>query len=277
MDYGMKKKCTGFLRLLIIMLLAIAFILPLLLMLSTSFRTSSGLYSGLLGIIPRSITFDNYKTAFTLIPYSLYMWNTALITILNVVGQLMVTPMIAYSLAKIKWPGAGIIFSVILSTMMLPYFTIMVPLYKIWGAMSLTGTKWPLIICAFFGNPLYIVILRQFMANIPNSLLEGAKIDGCNEFQKFLNVAVPLAKPAITAIAIFTFLQTWSDYLGPSIYLSNPKDYTLSLGLKAFINQYTIDWPSLMAASTIFIMPVIVLFAIFQKNFVEGISTTGLK
>ena len=277
MNQYLKKRFWFGLRLVVLVTLATIFLFPILMMVSTSLKTSEELYSGGFSLLSKNPTLENYAAAFTKIPYFRYMGNTAFITISNVVAQLLVAPMVAYSLAKIQWRGARIITGIILGTMMLPYFTIMVPLYKIWAFLGLTGTKWPLILCAFFGNPLYIIILRQFMSSVPNSLLDAARIDGCNEFQKYLFVMLPLCKPAITTIGIFTFLQTWSDYLGPMLYLSDPKDYTLSIGLKAFISQYTIDWPSLMAASATFIVPVVILFAFFQRNFVEGISTTGLK
>lgn len=277
MNQYLRKRFWLGLRLVMLVTLATIFLFPILMMVSTSLKTSEELYSSGFSLLPKNPTLENYATAFTQIPYFRYMWNTAFITISNVVAQLLVAPMVAYSLSKIQWRGAGVITGIILGTMMLPYFTIMVPLYKIWALLGLTGTKWPLILCAFFGNPLYIIILRQFMCSVPNSLLDAARIDGCSEFQKYLFVMLPLCKPAITTIGIFTFLQTWSDYLGPMLYLSDPKDYTLSIGLKAFISQYTIDWPSLMAASATFIVPVVILFAFFQRNFVEGISTTGLK
>lgn len=276
-NHKYRKNINKIANFLSVLFLAIIFITPLVMMISTSFKTLEEAFSGTFSVIPKHPTLENYEGAFTVIPYFRYLWNTFFISICCLAGQLLVTPMIAYSISKIKWKGSKIILALVLATMMLPYFAIMVPLYKIWASIGLTGTKWPLILCSLFGNSFYIIIMRQFFLSIPNSLLEAAKIDGCNEFQRYLNIVLPLTKPALSTIAIFTFLYNWSDYLGPMLYINNEADYTLSIGLKAFMNQYTVEWTMLMAAATIFIIPVILLFIVFQKNFIEGISITGLK
>jgi multiple sugar transport system permease protein len=153
----------------------------------------------------------------------------------------------------------------------------MIPLYKFWVKVNMIGTFNPLIIPAFFGYPFYIILMRQFMLTIPDELLEAAKIDGCNSWQRFITVIVPLSKPGIATISIFSFLFTFSDFLGPLLYANNQNHYTMSLGLQAFMNEHSVDWTSLMAAATLFIVPTILLFLFAQKYFIEGISTSGLK
>lgn len=261
----------------LIVILCIIFLMPFVVMISTSFKTMNDAFAIPVKIIPREFTLRNYPDALTKIPFLRYMGNTIYITFFTLVGQLIVTPMVAYSLAKIKWKGVGIITALLMATMMIPYTVTMIPLYKTWHTLGLTNTYAPLIIPAFFGNSFYIIIMRQFFKSLPNSLMEAAKIDGANEYQRYTKIALPLCKPALTTIGIYTFLAAWSDYLAPLIYITEKDKLTLSLGLQQFLNEYTIDWTLLMAAAAIFVMPVAILFIIFQKNFVEGIATTGIK
>lgn len=267
----------GIIKLIIIVIVTIIFISPFVIMISTSFRTMKDAFSLPVTMLPRIFTMENYPKAVKAIPYFTYMGNTIFITLMCLAGQLLVTPLVAYSLAKIEWKGSNIISSLLLATMMIPYTVTMVPLYKVWNTLGFTNTYIPLIAPAFFGNSFYIIIMRQFFKGLPNSLMEAAKVDGASEFQKYFKIALPLTKPALTTIGIYTFLAAWSDYLAPLIYINKKEKLTLSLGLQSFISEHTIDWTLLMAAAVIFVMPVIILFIVFQKNFVEGISTTGLK
>lgn len=261
----------------VIALLCLIFLAPFIVMLTTSLKTMSDAFTIPVKVLPRAVTLQNYPDAVNRIPYFRYMGNTALITALTLVGQLIVTPMVAYSLAMIDWKGVKIISALLMATMMIPYTVTMIPLYQIWHMFGLTNTYAPLIIPAFFGNSFYIILMRQFFLSLPKSLMEAAKIDGANEFQRYVRIALPLCKPALTTIGIYTFLAAWSDYLGPLIYITKKDMFTLSLGLQDFMSQYTIEWTMLMAAAAIFVLPTVVLFAVFQRNFVEGISTTGIK
>lgn len=261
----------------VIALLCLIFLAPFIVMLTTSFKTMSDAFTIPVKVLPRAVTLQNYPDAVSRIPYFRYMGNTALITALTLVGQLIVTPMVAYSLAMIDWKGVKIISALLMGTMMIPYTVTMIPLYKVWHTLGLTNTYAPLIIPAFFGNSFYIILMRQFFSGLPKSLMEAAKIDGANEFQRYARIALPLCKPAMTTIGIYTFLAAWSDYMGPLIYITKKDMFTLSLGLQDFMGQYTIEWTMLMAAAAIFVLPTVVLFAVFQRNFVEGISTTGIK
>ncbi len=262
---------------LLVIALSCVFLSPFVVMLTTSFKTMQDAFQIPVRILPREFTLQNYPAAIQKIPYFRYMANTAFITALSLLGHLIVTPMVAYSLSKIKWKGEKVISALILATMMIPYTVTMIPLYKIWHLLGLTGSYVPLIAPAFFGNAFYIVIMRQFFKGLPTSLFEAAKIDGANEFQRFCKVALPLCKPALTTIAIYSFIASWSDYLAPLIYINQKEKVTLSLGLQQFLNEFTVDWTMLMAAAVVFVLPVVVLFLFFQRNFVEGIATTGLK
>lgn len=273
----MKRNMNRVLFFAMVAVLVVIFISPFMVMALTSFKTNNDAFTIPVKLLPRHWVTENYPAAFAAIPYFKYMGNTVFITVISLIGQLLVTPMIAYSLAKIKWKGADIISGLVMATMMIPITVTMVPLYKIYSRLGFTNTYVPLILPAFFGKAYYIVIVRQFFAGIPNSLLEAGEIDGATEFQRYYKIALPLCKPALTTIGIYAFLDAWSDYLYPLIFITKPGMYTLSLGLQQYMSEYSVDWARLMAAALVFVLPVIVCFAIFQRNFVEGIATSGLK
>lgn len=261
----------------LIIVLCIIFLAPFLVMLTTSLKTNAEAFELPVHLWPRDPVWSNYPEAFAKIPYMRYMANTIFITVLSVLGQFISTPMVAYSLARIKWRGSKIVSTLIMATMMIPYTVTMIPLYRIWSSLGFTNTYLPLILPAFFGSPFYIIIMRQFFAGLPNSLMEAAKIDGAGELRRYISIALPLSKPALTTVGIYAFIAAWSDYLAPLIYINRTEKLTLSLGLQSFLSQYSVDWTHLMAAATIFVAPVVVFFLIFQKNFVEGIATSGIK
>ena len=261
----------------LVAVLVIIFISPFLVMVLTSFKTNRDAFTIPVKLLPREWVTENYPAALAAIPYFRYMGNTILITAISVAGHLLVTPMIAYSLSKIRWKGANVISGLVMATMMIPITVTMIPMYKIYSAIGWTNTYIPLILPAFFGKAFNIVIVRQFFNGVPNSLIEAAKIDGANEWQRYSRIALPLCKPALTTVGIYAFLDAWSDYLAPLIYITKPEKYTLSLGLQQYMSEYSVDWSRLMAAAVVFVLPVIICFSIFQKNFVQGIATSGLK
>ncbi|MDK2878210.1 MAG: multiple sugar transport system permease protein [Thermoanaerobacteraceae bacterium] len=261
----------------LLIIFGIAFMVPIIWMLSTSLKTPADIYQHHPKIIPSRLEWRNYIDAVTSIPYFKYVWNTTVISFFSVAGQLFAAPLVAYSISKIKWPGSKIVFALIISTMFLPYQVTMIPVYMIYYKLGLVGTFVPLILPNFFGYAFYIFLLRQFIITIPDSLIEAAKIDGASEFRIYWQIILPLIKPALTTVAVFTFLGSWSDFLGPLIYLNEENMYTLSLGLRQFLTEHSIAWGPLMAATTIFIIPTIIIFFLAQKQFIEGISTTGNK
>jgi multiple sugar transport system permease protein len=261
----------------LVALLCVIYISPFLVMLTTSFKTNKDAFTLPVKLLPRQWVFENYPAALQQIPYLRYMWNTIFITVLSVAGHLIVTPMVAYSLSKIRWKGAGVISGLLMATMMIPITVTMIPLYRTYSQLGLTNTYVPLILPAFFGKAFFVVIVRQFFSGVPNSLIEAARIDGANELQRYFFVALPLCKPALTTVGVYAFLDAWSDYLMPLIFVTKPDKFTLSLGLQQFGNEFTTDWAKLMAAAVMFVIPVIIFFAVFQRNFVQGIATSGLK
>ena len=272
-----KKRLKPIPKYILVIVLSFIFFSPFLIMVTTALKTNADAFQLPVKLFPREVIWNKFPEAMAKIPYVRYMMNTIFITLLSVIGQMVATPLVAYSLAKIKWKGAPIISALIMGTMMIPYTVTMIPLYKIWSRLGFTNTYVPLILPTFFGSPFYIIIMRQFFAGLPNSLMEAAKIDGAGEFKRYIAIALPLSRPALTTVGIYAFINAWSDYLAPLIYINKTEKLTLSLGLQGFLNQYSVDWTHLMAAATIFVIPVVIFFLFFQRNFVEGIATSGIK
>ncbi|MDR2149502.1 MAG: carbohydrate ABC transporter permease [Spirochaetaceae bacterium] len=275
--HNAKAAVKSLLFVILVAVLGLIFFSPFLIMITTAFKTNRDAFTLPVKIFPRQVIFDNFPNAIAAIPYWQYMRNTAFITVFSILGQLIVSPMVAYSLAKIPWKGSKIISGLLMATMMIPFTVTMIPLYRIYSKLHLTNTYIPLILPMYFGKAFYIIIVRQFFVGLPNSLMEAARIDGANEFQRYLFIALPLCKPALTTIGIYSFIDAWSDYLAPLIYISKPDKLTLSLGMQQFLSLYSVDWALLMAAALIFVCPVVLFFLFFQRYFVQGISTSGLK
>lgn len=228
-------------------------------------------------VLTPTLHIQNYKEGLSTVPFARYVLNTLIICAACVVGVLLSSSLVAYGLSRIRWRGRDLLFFVILGTMMLPYQVVMVPVFAIFVRLGWIDTFLPLTVPAFLGNAFFIFLLRQFFMSIPADLTEAAKLDGCSELQVFRKVIVPLAKPALATVALFTFLNTWNDFLGPLIYLFDEHKYTVSLGLAMFLGQYGSYWGRLMAVSTLVTVPIIVLFFFTQRTFIQGITLTGMK
>ncbi len=227
--------------------------------------------------LPNPVVWYNYIDAVTKISFGLFMRNTLLISLVNVVGAVISNALVAYAFSRIRWPGRDVIFILILSTMMLPYAVTMVPLFVIFTRVHWVNTFLPLTVPAFFGSAFNIFLLRQFFAGIPTELSDAARIDGCTEWGIFWRIILPLSKPALAAVGIFTFQANYNDLLGPLIYLTDEKLWTLSLGLQKFVGIHEAEWNILMAASVLMILPMVLLFLSAQQVFVRGVITSGLK
>lgn len=271
------KSLTKILVYVIIVVLSLIFLVPFFWMIFTSLKSFQEIYQNPPTIFPHKLYFDNYALAVTKMPFLRYFLNTLVIAVLCVVGTVLSSSMVAYSMSKVKWKGSKYLFPIIVGTMMIPTQVTMIPLYILFTKMKLVGTMVPLILPTFFGGAYYIFLLRQFFRTIPDSLIESATIDGARDVTIFAKIILPLCKPAITSVAIFTFLANWSDFLGPLLYLNKQEQYTLSLGLQAFMQTHFVEWGPLMAASAIFTVPIIILFFFAQSYFIEGITVTGIK
>lgn len=248
---------------------------PLFWMLSIALKSMDEIYRGEFSFIPDDIQFSNFIEIFNVIPFGTYFLNTSVITVIVVLANVFVNAFIAYGFAKIKFKGRKALFIVVLSTMMLPGFVTLIPQYVIFAKIGLVNTYYPLIIPHLLGSAFNIFLLRQFFKGVPDTYIEAAKLEGANHFQIFFKIALPMVKPALFTVAIFSFNGVWNDFLGPLLYLNDESLYTLQLGLQVFQEQSTTQWNYLMVGSLLILAPVIILFFFFQKYFIQGSNILG--
>ncbi len=269
----------------VLIVLSCAFLFPLVWMVLTSLKPIEETMRIPPTWLPGEPQWKNYTDAITYgsdklgyIPFLIYARNTLLIAILGVAGTVMSNALVAYAFARLRWPGRDFAFAVTLATMMVPFPVLMVPIYDLFKDLGWIGTFRPLWVPAFFGSAFNIFLLRQFLRTIPFELSEAARIDGASEWRIFMDVVMPLSKPALAVVALFHFMHTWNDFLGPLLYLQDQRMFTLSLGLQFYQSQAGgTQWNLLMAASFLVVAPVIVLFFFTQKQFIQGIASTGIK
>jgi len=270
---------------LLLITLGILFVIPFLWMLSTALKPAPEVLSNPPRWIPSKFLWGNFHEAIMydsadlgFIPFLVYLQNTVVLAILCVTGAVFSNALVGYAFARLKWPGRDVFFALTLATMMIPFPVLMSPTFGLFKFLGWIGTFRPLWVPTFFGSAFNIFLLRQFFRSIPMELSEAAKIDGAGEFRIFLDVVVPLAKPGLAVVALFTFMATWNDFLGPLIYLLDQKTFTLALGLQAYQSQNGgTPWNLLMAATLMVVAPVILVFFLAQKLFIQGIATSGLK
>ena len=269
----------------VLLALSVVFLFPFFWMLSTSLKPIEETMHMPPKWIPSRIQWHNYWDAITYqsdklgyIPFLRYFLNTLYLAALGVTGTVISNAVVAYGFARIRWPGREAFFAATLATMMIPFPIIMVPLFAVFKELHWIGSYKPLWVPAWFGSAFNIFLLRQFFLTIPRELSDAARIDGASEFDIFRHVILPLSKPALAVVALFHFLYVWNDFLGPLIYLTDQKMFTLSLGLQFYQSQHGgTQWNMLMAAATIVVMPLIVLFFFTQRTFIQGIALTGMK
>ncbi|HUW62422.1 MAG TPA: ABC transporter permease subunit [Candidatus Bathyarchaeia archaeon] len=220
---------------------------------------------------------NNYREAMRMVPLKTYTWNSVLLVLLNVTGQIVGSSLVAYAFSRLHWPGRDFCFILVLATLMVPPQVTMIPVFLIFKNLGWYNSLKPLWVGSFFGSAFFIFLLRQFMKGIPADLEDSAKIDGCGYFGIYRLIILPLIKPALAAIGIFTFMGTWNDFMGPLIYLNDQGLYPLSLGLFALQVFQTQNYGLMMAASVLMTLPVVVLFFAAQRQFIQGITLTGIK
>ncbi|WP_325176588.1 carbohydrate ABC transporter permease [Paenibacillus alkalitolerans] len=253
------------------------FLLPFIWMLSTSLKPDSELFLWPPVWFPSELVWSNYPDSVNYVPFFMYLKNTMVITGLATAGVLFSCPLVAYGIARIPWKGAKPLFVITLLVMMLPYQVTMIPIFIVFKNFGWVGTNIPLWLPAFFGAPFFIFLLRQFFMGLPKELEDAARIDGASELRIYLQIMLPLCKPALLTIALFQFMGSWTDYQGPLIYLNDEVQYTIMLGLQAFKTQHGAEWQMLMAASVLITLPIIVLYFLVQKAFIRGITFSGIK
>lgn len=253
------------------------FLMPFFWLVSSSLKTTEEIFIYPPIWIPSEFHWENYSNAVSYIPFLRYTWNTLLICVLSVAGNVFSASLVAYGFSRIQWKGRDFFFYLMLGTLVLPPQVTMIPVFIIFRTLRAIDTYVPLVLPSFFGAPFFIFLLRQFFRGIPESLSEAARIDGCSEFGIFAKVILPLSIPALVTVAIFTFIGTWVDFMNPLIYLQSPEKFTLSLGLQQFQSTHALEWGMLMAASTLMMLPIVALFFVAQRAFIQGIVTSGLK
>jgi multiple sugar transport system permease protein len=261
---------------LLLVLLSLVFISPFVWLVLSSLKPSNEIFSP--GLLPSTVTWDNYAHVFQYAPVGRWLLNTLLISTLSVVLVIFSSLVVAYGFARLRFRGRGVLFGVLLASYMLPGAVTLIPTFLIWNKLGLVGTFFPLFLGNLFGSSFYVFMLRQFFKNIPQDLMDAARLDGAGYFRILFGVLLPLLKPALVAIGVFEFQAKWDDFLVPLIYLNKRNDFTLSLGLASFKADYDMDWGLLMAASVMMTIPMIVLFFAAQKLFIQGLSaSSGIK
>jgi multiple sugar transport system permease protein len=258
-------------------LICLLFLMPYYWMIVTSLKGTLELRIAPPTLFPHEFHFEHYAEAVNFIPFFRYMMNSLTIVAFAVIGAVISNSLVGYGFSRIEWPGREGLFIVVIATMFIPFPVVLVALFDIFAKMRLINTFYPLIIPAYVGSALYIFMMRQYLLTIPMEISQAGFIDGATEFQIFYKLILPLMKPVVAVVAIFTALGSWNDFLGPLIYLQNQKMYTLSIGLQFFRSQHEVEYSLLMAASTLVALPVVIIFICFQRFFVEGITIGAVK
>jgi multiple sugar transport system permease protein len=273
----------------LLIFLAVAFLVPFYWMIISSLKTKEIVFSNPIEWLPRRWMWENYPNAINYpgFPFLRFLWNSTFYSVAVTIGTVISCSMVGYAFARLRFPGRNLLFYVTIATLMIPWVVTFIPTFILFKELDtvtssllnlkMLGTYWPLIIPAFGGNAFYIFMMRQFFMGLPKELSDAARVDGAGEFRIFAQIMMPLVKPAVMVMAVFTFLATWHDFFGPLIYLSSNAQYPLSLGLYAFRAQRTTEWSLMMAAATVSTLPLIVIFFFTQRYFLEGIKLTGIK
>jgi len=263
-----------------LILLALLVLLPFLWMVSTSLQANDALFQIPPQIVPARPLWSNYVDALTAVPFMTWVWNTLFLCALNVVGQLLCCTLVAYGFARLRFPGRGPLFILVLGTLLLPSQITLVPQFILFSKLHWVNTFLPLTVPAFFGvgaGAFYIFLIRQYLQTIPYDLDEAARIDGANTWQILYRVLLPLIRPPLTIVAVFTFTDTYNDFINPLIYLSDNSKYTLALGLSSYVGQFSSNWNWLMCASIVVLLPLLLIYYFAQRLLIGGIASVGLK
>ncbi|PLR76291.1 sugar ABC transporter ATP-binding protein [Bacillus sp. V3-13] len=259
-----------------LILVSLIMILPFIWMLSASLKAESEIFGFPVKWIPETFHWSNYKEVWTRVPFHIYYLNTLKISVITTILLVINSSLAGYAFAKIKFPENNILFFIYIATMMIPYQVMMIPQFMLMSEIGLVNSHWALILLGSF-NPFGVFLFRQFFLSIPDELLEAARIDGLSEFGIYRKIIMPLSKPVIATLVIFTFMHSWNDFLGPLIYLTSDHLYTLQLGIQHFVTQYNTEYSLLMAAAVSAIVPTILVYFLAQDHFIKGVANTGIK
>ena len=271
------SRLTGLVPTVALVVLAVVYLMPFVWMISTSLKTIPQSIASPPVIVPDPIVFKPYIDALTKMNYALAFRNTLIYAVPAVIGTVVSCSLVAYGFALIQWRGRNLVFLIVLATMMLPSQVTLIPLYVIYAKLGWVNTYLPLLVPTFLGSPFFIFLLRQFFLGMPRELIDAARLDGASELRILATIVAPLSAPALITVGILTFIDKWNDFYGPLIFLQKPELHPLSLAVQVFQTQHGTDWPVLMAASVLVAAPLVVLYFVAQRKFIEGITLTGLK
>lgn len=279
MKYAVLARRAGRIPFFLFMIfLALLVLFPILWMFRSSFMTAFEMYKWPPVVMPTKWMVTNYVDALTRQPFALYTFNTLSILFPVLAGTLITCSISAYAFARLDFPGKKFWFMLVIGSMLMPYAITLIPIYLVWSELHLVNTYWPLILPSWLGGGAFnIFLMRQFMLTIPKALDEAATIDGCGHTSILVRILLPMIKPVLVVVSIFTFLNVWNDFLGPLVYVNTPDKYTVAVGLGLFKGQYRVDWGMLMAACCVVAIPPMLVFLIGQRYIIEGITLSGLK
>ena len=260
----------------VLLALTVVALVPFVWMISSSLKTSIDVFSIPMRWIPQEFHFENYLQIWERVPLAIYFKNTAVLAVIVTFMQILTSSFAAYAFAKMNFKGRDLLFMCYIGTIAVPWQVYMVPQFIMMRSIGLYDTIWALVVLQSF-TAFGVFLMRQFYMGIPNDLSEAARIDGLSEYGIWARIILPLAKPAIATLCIFTFVNTWNDYMGPMIYLTTDIKKTIQVGLRRFIRAYSADYNLIMAASLCSLLPVTIVFLFLQRYFIEGIATTGMK
>lgn len=277
MKHSAKSLVTRVLMWICIILLCIISLFPFFWMVRSSLMTKTEIFGTPMRWLPETIQWQNYRDALTQVPFARYFLNSLFLVVVNIIGKLLSSSLVAFGFSRIEFRGKNVWFAIVIATMMIPWSVLLIPQFMLWNVVGFYNTYVPLTLPAFFLDGFYIFLLRQFFSTLPRDYDEAAILDGASYFTIYSRIIMPLCKPALMTVCVFTFMNTWNDFIGPMIYLKDPKMSTVSLGLQMFISQYTTEWHLMMAAATVAIVPMIIMFFFAQRYFIEGMTFAGIK
>ncbi|QBD82963.1 carbohydrate ABC transporter permease [Ktedonosporobacter rubrisoli] len=260
-----------------LIVICILFLIPVFWMLVTALKTNQELTLFPPSFWPFDVRWDNFVKAYNFIPFGRYFLNSVLVTLVSVIGSVASNLLVAYGFSCIRWPGRDLVFYLIIATIFIPFPVAAIPLFDLFAKLKWVDTLLPLTVPAFLGSAFYTFLLRQFLLQIPYDMIEAARIDGATELQILVRVIIPQARPALAVIALFTAIASWNDFMGPLIYVQNDLLRTLAIGLQFFRTTHDVQFNLLMAASLVAILPIIILFLLFQRFFVKGVSMGSIR
>ncbi|MBC5745136.1 carbohydrate ABC transporter permease [Lachnospiraceae bacterium MD308] len=272
-----KKRISNLIIQIILIIMAALAIFPFLWMVSTSLKGAQEAFAYPPSLIPEIFRWENYKKALTDLPFDKAYFNSLKLAVINVTGQVTTSAMAGYALGKLKFRGSNVVFGGFITVMMVPYTVISIPLFLIFSELNLIDTHLAIILMTFAYMPMGVFLCRQFIMALPDELIEAAIIDGANYGSIFFRIIVPLIRPALASLGIFSFMWNWNSFYTPLIFLNSQDKFTVPLLLNMFKGKYTVDWSLIMAASTISIIPVLIVYLFAQKHIIEGITITGMK